>query len=283
MKDINSIYEDLMKSYGPQGWWPLISDKTLLCEYHPGDYSYPKTEEQRFEVCIGAILAQNTSWYPGVVRALQQLKLGRCFTKKELEVMRQAEVTHRSVLEKDQKRTKGRILTQNTDWPNVEKALIGLKKLKAIDAKKILNMEEEKLRKAIRPAGYYNQKAKKLRIIAEFYLSLKGRTPSREELLGVWGVGKETADSILLYGYKKSCFVVDAYTKRIFSRVGYFKDNLEYDKVKEFFEKNLPRDWKVYQEFHALIVEHSKSHCTKIPNCQKCFLESCQLKTNNFI
>ena len=183
MNKIQSFYENLLKEYGHQGWWPL-----LCCEgcnptktgsvkgYHPKDYSYPKTDNQRFEICIGAIL------------------------------------------------------TQNTSWVNVEKALINLKKLKAINAKALLELKDGDLKRAIKPAGYYNQKARKLKEFSTFYLMLKGKTPLREELLGVWGIGPETADSILLYGYKVASFVIDAYTKRIFSNLG-FKEN-SYDSLK---------------------------------------------------
>jgi endonuclease-3 related protein len=265
MNQILRIYRTLLKTYGPQGWWPLINDNTLLCEYHPGDYSYPKTEAQRFEVCVGAILAQNTSWYPGVVRALQQLKLGRCFTTKELEAVQQVEMRQKSILGKDQTISIPKILTQNTAWPNVEKALLNLEGIHCLEPKNILSEDKKKLLSAIKPAGYYNQKLKKILIFTKFFVKLNRRTPKREELLELWGIGPETADSILLYAYKIPTFVVDAYTKRIFTNLGMIKKNSSYDKIKNLFEKNLNPELVLYQEFHALLVEHAKRHYSKKP------------------
>jgi endonuclease-3 related protein len=157
----------------------------------------------------------------------------------------------------------GAILTQNTAWPNVEKALLNLKKISCIDPKKILSLNNKKLKNAIKPAGYFNQKAKKLKIFSEFYLDLKGKTPSREELLDVWGIGPETADSILLYAYKIPSFVVDAYTKRIFTNLKLIKSDQSYDEIKELVENNLKKDFRLYQEFHALLVEHAKRFYNK--------------------
>ncbi len=216
MENIKKIYNCLLSEYGPQGWWPLLDfrgrnpTKTgSIKGYHPRDYSFPKNDRQRFEICCGAIL------------------------------------------------------TQSVAWSSVEKALMNLKKIKAIEATAINKINIEKLKSAIKPAGYFNQKAKKLKEFAKFYISLKGKTPTREQLLSVWGVGRETADSILLYAYKVPIFVVDAYTKRIFSKLGFFKESADYDEIRELFEKNLPKDFKIYQEFHALIVEHAKRHYTK--------------------
>ncbi|MFH1053529.1 MAG: endonuclease III domain-containing protein [Candidatus Woesearchaeota archaeon] len=268
MRKIMSIHNSLLKKYGKQGWWPIINNKTLLCEYHTGA---PKNDSERFEICIGAILTQGTAWYPGVVRALQQLKLGRQFTKNELEVIKKAEIRAGKISEMPKIETKTTILTQNTAWPNVEKALINLKKINSISARKIIELSESKLKKAIIPAGYFNQKSKKLRIFSIFYISLNGRKPTRDELLSVWGIGKETADSILLYAYKKPVFVVDTYTKRVFSHLKLIRAYDDYDEIRKMFEKNLPKNFRVYQEFHALIVEHAK-RCygkKKEKNCWK--------------
>ena len=207
------IYRTMLAEYGCQGWWPVISNKTLLCEYHAGA---PRNKEEQFEICLGAIL------------------------------------------------------TQNTAWSNVQKALINLKRIGALSPEKILSLKKEKLLSAIRPCGYFNQKAKKLLEFSRFYISLSGRTPSRQELLSVWGIGKETADSMLLYAYAVPLFVVDAYTRRIFSRIGLVKEKEEYKNIRKFFEKNLRKDAKLCQEFHALIVEHAKRHCTKKPECRGC-------------
>jgi len=158
----------------------------------------------------------------------------------------------------------GAILTQNVGWGNVEKALHNLLKLEAINPLAILNMDIELIKEAIRPAGYYNQKARKLIGFTEFYVALKGKTPTRKELLGVWGVGKETADSMLLYAFKRPGFVVDAYTKRIFHNLGFIREDAEYDDVKALF---------IYQEYHALIVEHAKRYYTKKPYGVNCTIK----------
>lgn len=227
MKQLNDMYTVLLKSYGPQGWWPLLSVKgtnptktASVTGYHSGKYDYPKTEQQRFEICIGTILTQNTSWSQ-VEKALQNLAAETIITP------------------------------------------TGLKKL-----------DEETLKNAIKPAGYYNQKARKIMQFTDFYDSLNGRTPSREELLSVWGIGKETADSILLYAYKIPVFVVDAYTRRIFSALGFIDSNAEYDDIRNFFENNLPKEIVVYQEYHALIVEHAKRNCKTKPECENCILKN---------
>ena len=146
----------------------------------------------------------------------------------------------------------GAILTQNTNWNNVQKALTNLNKKKLLNPEKLIKTNIKLLKECVKPAGYYNQKADYLKNFTKFFQSLN-KTPSRDELLSIKGIGDETADSILLYAYKVPTFVVDAYTKRLFPELG---DN--YNKVKKFFEDNLPKDYKLFQEFHALIVEHAK-------------------------
>ncbi|NTV23016.1 MAG: endonuclease III domain-containing protein [Nanoarchaeota archaeon] len=206
------LYQELLARYGPQGWWPLLGlegkagvnpTKTGSVKgYHPGDYSYPHTREERFEICAGAIL------------------------------------------------------TQNTAWPNAEKALKNLDILCRFVPERLLMHPESALKEAIRPAGYYNQKAKKLRLFAEFFVRTKG-TPSRTELLALWGIGKETADTILLYAYKEPVFVVDTYTRRFLARHGI--GLTEYDEIKVLFESSIPKSLEIYQEYHALIVEEEKN------------------------
>ena len=124
-------------------------------------------------------------------------------------------------------------------------------------------MNEKKLASLIRSAGYFNQKAKKIKVFAEFFSKSHERKPTRRELLSLWGIGPETADSILLYAYKMPEFVVDAYTKSFLIREKIFTvaqlSKMTYDCIKSFFEKNLSRDHRVYNEYHALIVEHEKS------------------------
>lgn len=157
----------------------------------------------------------------------------------------------------------GAILTQNTNFKNVTMALINMKKLDILNPKKILEIELEELSFAIKPTGYFNQKAIRLKIIANFYLELNGRTPKREELMKLKGVGNETADTILLYAYKEPNFVIDAYTNRIFKSLKLVKEKISYLEFKKMIEKNLPKDYKVYNEFHALIVEHAKRYYRK--------------------
>lgn len=169
----------------------------------------------------------------------------------------------------------GAILTQNTNWKNVEKALYNLSKNNLIDIDKIKKIKKEKLAGLIKPAGYYNQKAERLKIVADF-LS-KNKNPTRKQLLAVKGIGPETADSILLYAYNKPFFVIDAYTKRIFERLGYKAKN--YDEWQKLFMDNLPKDTKLFNEYHALLVELGKNYCKKKPVCDKCPIkEMCKRK-----
>ena len=157
----------------------------------------------------------------------------------------------------------GAILTQNTNWPNVERAIGNLKRDHLLNPKKLLAAQQVAIEQSIRPAGYYRQKAKKLRIFAQFFLKYDGKDFSRDELLSLWGVGPETADSILLYAYKRPFFVVDAYTRRIFVQLGLIEERMSYEDVRQFFESRLKRDVIVYQEYHALIVEHAKRYYSK--------------------
>ena len=147
--------------------------------------------------------------------------------------------------------------------------MLNLNRLRAIEPGKLLSLDENKLKDAIRPVGYYNQKTEYLREITRFFISLKGEVPKREDILMVRGVGEETADSILLYAYRQLEFVVDAYTRRIFSHLGLIKENAKYSDIKELIERNLPEDLKTYQEYHALIVEHGKRFYSRRPyGCQ---------------
>ncbi len=161
----------------------------------------------------------------------------------------------------------GAVLTQNTAWANVVKAIEALFREHLLDARAIKRVRLSKLKRLIRAAGYFNQKAKKLKILANYLLSLSkhngpstssGNIPTRDELLSLWGVGKETADSILLYAYRKPVFVIDAYTRRLCKMHGVtFK---EYDEYRAYFEDRLPRSAKLFNEYHALIVVWGKTH-----------------------
>ncbi|MCD6590803.1 MAG: endonuclease [Candidatus Aenigmarchaeota archaeon] len=160
----------------------------------------------------------------------------------------------------------GAVLTQNTNWNNVEKALDNLAAHKFLTPKDILGLEQKKLEKIIRSSGFYKQKAVRLRELAKFVTKFGSfenfrKNVRRDELLGVKGIGFETADSILLYACRRPYFVVDAYTKRFVRHLGWDKKfglKMDYESLREFFEENLPKNVSLYKEFHALIVEWGK-------------------------
>ena len=174
----------------------------------------------------------------------------------------------------------GAILTQNTSWSNVEKAIANLKSAKLLDAGKLKEVPVEKLAELIRPAGYFNIKARRLKNFFDWLdahhqcdldrMFSRGLPALREELLEVRGIGPETADSILLYAGQKPSFVVDAYTYRVFSRHQLIPSETTYDEIKEFFESNLPQDVPLYNEYHALIVAVGKRYCKSRPLCPEC-------------
>lgn len=159
----------------------------------------------------------------------------------------------------------GAILTQNTAWTNVEKALINLRNSCGINFDSIQNVNIEELKEYIKPAGFFNQKANYIKNYISFIKELKSANPNRKELLTIKGIGEETADSILLYAFKEKSFVVDAYTKRIFNSLGVIDETYKYREIKSLFEYNLPNDLVIYQEYHALIVEHAKRFYSKKP------------------
>ncbi len=173
----------------------------------------------------------------------------------------------------------GAVLTQNTNWRNVEKALLNMKINGIITPGKILKTEDRKLETVIKPSGFYRQKAKRLKAIAKFVID-KNFSFTREELLKVRGIGPETADSILLYAFDKPYFVIDAYTRRTFSRLDLVKEKENYENIRKFFKDNLPKDINLYKEFHALIVELGKNFCRKEPECGGCPLKKmCKTST----
>ncbi len=196
-RDLRRLYRSLFRRYGPQGWWPARAR------------GY---EARCLEICVGAIL------------------------------------------------------TQNTNWKNVERALGNLRRVQALSLGKFLAMPRSRLAELIRPSGYFNQKSLKLKAFATFVKARHQgsfrrmfKTPTmalREQLLGVHGVGRETADSMLLYAGSKPIFVVDAYTRRWCVKLGVVFN--QYDEYREFFEKRLPRNVNLFQEFHALIVAWAK-------------------------
>lgn len=220
---MKQIYGALLKSFGPQGWWPINK------VYSAGDYSKPSSESQMLEICVGAIL------------------------------------------------------TQNTNWSNVEKALERLRAENVFSLQKLSSVPEEKLAEFIKSSGYFRQKAKKLQIFVNRvrkHGSLKAffSRPTlvvREELLSLWGIGPETADSMLLYAGKHPVFVIDAYTKRIMSRFGVCARDVEYHDLQKLFHENVKRDVVVFNEYHALLVELAKRNCAKSnPSCSTCPLGS---------
>lgn len=213
MDKIFKIYNILFNYYGAQGWWPFMD-----VGYHPNRYNYPKNNNQIFEVALGSIL------------------------------------------------------TQNTTFVSVQKALENLKKLNCTTSEAIKSINIENLKEAIKPAGYFNQKAQYILNFIEFFDELNGRVPSRDELLKVKGIGEETADSILLYGYNQCQFKIDAYTKRLLLELGMIDEKSKYSDIKELMESSLKETIKdkdelriVYQEYHALIVEHGKRYYSKKP------------------
>lgn len=173
----------------------------------------------------------------------------------------------------------GAILTQNTNWKNVETVIRGLEKQHLLRPDALYKLPTGRLAKIIRPAGYYNQKAKKLKIFLGYFkgydfdlrkLMKKDGAQLREELLDIWGIGPETADSILLYALDKPVFVVDAYTRRVFSRMGFVDERIGYEGLRSFFENRLEKNLEMFKEFHALIDELAKRHCKSKPECKKC-------------
>lgn len=174
----------------------------------------------------------------------------------------------------------GAILTQNTNWGNVEKAIANLKGKGLLSPEGLRDVPVERLADMIRPAGCFNVKSRRLKDFIGWLFAEHGGCLEqmfcgdwrslRDMLLTVKGIGPETCDSILLYAGHKPSFVVDAYTKRLFSRLGLIPENAAYEEVRVLFMTNLPADTKLFNEYHALIVEHCKERCRKKPLCETC-------------
>ncbi|MFN3814326.1 MAG: endonuclease III domain-containing protein [Aquificaceae bacterium] len=163
----------------------------------------------------------------------------------------------------------GAVLTQNTSWKNVERALENLKVHGEISLEYIRREKDERLKELIKPSGFYNQKAKRLKLVAQFFNPIEVlKTVKRDELLNLKGIGGETADVILLYAGDRLTFVIDRYTQRFFER--FYNLKRSYEALKAFFEENLPKDLKVYKEFHALMDQHAKVFCRNTPLCGGC-------------
>jgi len=178
----------------------------------------------------------------------------------------------------------GAILTQNTNWGNVEKAIANLKAAEALSAQSLYQMDISVLAELIRPSGYYNIKAKRLKSFLNWLFDNYGGDVDaldgfpgdmlREELLSIKGIGPETADSIVLYGYDKCVFVVDTYTCRIMARHLLLEVGAGYEQVQELFEGNLENNVQLFNEFHALLVRVGKEFCKPKAKCQGCPLEN---------
>lgn len=202
------LYDRLFRTFGPQGWWPA---------------------ESPFEVFVGAIL------------------------------------------------------TQNTSWRNVEKAIANLKQKGSLTPETIYRMPVEELEDLIKPSGFYKVKARRLKEAVTFLLQefrgridLMAKTPLQElrwKLLKVKGIGEETADSILLYACDKPIFVIDAYTKRILSRHGITRGSGSYHELQRLFMDALPKDVALFKEYHALLVRLGKTFCRPKPRCEGCPLK----------
>ena len=178
----------------------------------------------------------------------------------------------------------GAILTQNTAWRNVEKAIASLKSKKLLHPARILEIGDSTLADLIRPAGYYNIKTQRLKSFIRFLydeyggklenMFAEGLWPLRAKLLTVKGIGEETADSILLYAGRKPIFVVDAYTRRILQRHDLIRSDATYREIQNLFMTHLPRSVALYNQYHALFVNTGKFFCAKDPRCDGCQLQS---------
>jgi len=229
MNKIYNIYKILYETYGAQGWWPITG-----YGYHKLNYDFPRKSDEIFEVCLGSIL------------------------------------------------------TQNTTFASVVKSLENLYAKNAINANAIESMNIEELKEAIKASGYFNQKTRYILEFIKFYKNLGGTTPTREALLNIVGIGEETADSMLLYGYNRQEFKVDAYTKRLLLALGFVDEKAKYGDIKSLMQNSLKeciKDEKelirTYQEFHALIVAHGKVFYSKKPYGVGCFLKKEILDISN--
>lgn len=178
----------------------------------------------------------------------------------------------------------GAILTQNTSWANVNKAITHLKSASLLTPEGLYRIDASELAGLIRPAGYYNLKTKRLKSFIDWLfdnydgqltnLESVATDQLRSELLAIKGVGRETADSILLYALGRPVFVVDTYTARIMSRHGLIEPDADYEQLRDLFESNLPEDIKLYNEFHALLVRAGNKFCKPKARCPGCPLET---------
>jgi len=177
----------------------------------------------------------------------------------------------------------GAVLTQNTNWANVKKAIANLKSAHLLTSEKLYHLDLSQLAELIRPAGYYNIKAKRLKNFVNWlFQNYDGQLTNledlstdqlRAELLAIKGIGPETADSILLYAFNREIFVIDAYTARIACRHGLIQPDADYEQLRELFQSNLPQDSQFFNEYHALLVRLGKEFCRPKAKCSACPLE----------
>jgi len=226
------VYRCLLAHFGSQGWWPTTPKGSFSPVYHSKPKVNHLSETEKFEICVGAIL------------------------------------------------------TQNTAWTNVQKALLQLNQARLMSPEKIERTPFNKLARLIRSSGYFRQKAKKLKFYSSYLIKnymgkvsilLKKPLPLlREELLGLYGLGPETVDSIMLYAGGVPTFVVDAYTRRIGNRIGLFHTE-NYQDVQTYFEHELKKSAALFNQFHALLVALGKNICRTKPDCTHCPLrEDCK-------
>ncbi|RME32687.1 MAG: endonuclease [Gammaproteobacteria bacterium] len=182
----------------------------------------------------------------------------------------------------------GAVLTQNTAWSNVERAIDNLRAAGALDPRHIAGMEPGRLGELLRPSGYFNVKAKRLQAFCRWYLEEGGLEALRQlpdgelrrRLLSVHGIGPETADDILLYAFDRPIFVIDAYTRRLFSRLGLISGDEGYEELRGWFERHLGPDVALYNDYHAQIVVQAKEVCRPRPRCEACCLRRvCEYRT----
>jgi len=174
----------------------------------------------------------------------------------------------------------GAVLTQNTAWTNVERAIANLKRARALSPQTIVRAHQRKLATWLKPSGYFNIKAKRLKALCRWVIGQGGvkriakfsTDELRHALLAVHGVGPETADDILLYAFHRPVFVIDAYTRRIFARLGLIEGDEGYEALRHLFEKKLTGNVPLFNEYHALIVLHGKDVCRTRPRCTACCL-----------
>ncbi|MBT3308403.1 MAG: endonuclease III domain-containing protein [Gammaproteobacteria bacterium] len=180
----------------------------------------------------------------------------------------------------------GAILTQNTTWSGVEKAIANLRSADALSLQAILALSQSQLGELIRPSGYFNLKSKRLQNFCRWYQQHQSSAWEMETralrvaLLEINGVGPETADDILLYAFERPVFVVDSYTRRIFERLGWLQGGESYDQVQERVEscftiEESVEQVRIFNELHGMIVSHAKQHCRKKPLCEGCPLVGC--------